>query len=79
MPTVITQDPELMGGAPVFSGTRVPARSLVDYLKARRPIEEFLDDFPSVSREQVLDVLASGIEALLATGAEGQSQAAPSP
>ena len=50
-------DPEIMGGAPVFKGTRVPVRSLFDHLKAGDSIEVFLDGFPSVKREQVLAVL----------------------
>ena len=50
-------DPEILGGAPVFKGTRVPVRSLFDHLKAGDSIEVFLDGFPSVKREQVLGVL----------------------
>lgn len=49
---VITRDLETMGGTPVFSGTRVPIQTLVDYLKAGESLDDFLDGFPSVSREQ---------------------------
>jgi uncharacterized protein (DUF433 family) len=48
---VIHSDAEILGGTPVFVGTRVPAQALIDYLEAGRPLDEFLDDFPSVNRE----------------------------
>jgi uncharacterized protein (DUF433 family) len=51
---VITRDPEIMHGAPCFRGTRVEARTLFDYLAAGRALEDFLEDFPTVSRELVL-------------------------
>ncbi len=47
----ISKDPEIMSGTPVFSGSRVPARALFDYLEEGHNLEEFLDDFPTVSRE----------------------------
>jgi uncharacterized protein (DUF433 family) len=50
-------DPEVMGGERVFSGTRVPVRSLFDHLEAGDSIDDFLDGFPSVKREQVIIVL----------------------
>jgi uncharacterized protein (DUF433 family) len=50
-------DPEIMGGTPVFVGTRVPVETLLDDLEAGDPLDEFLEDFPSVSREQVVAVL----------------------
>lgn len=53
---LIVTDPELMGGTPVFSGTRVPIKSLFDWLETES-LDEFLENFPSVSREQALDVL----------------------
>ena len=53
----IHSDPEIMGGSPVFVGTRVPVETLLDYLEAGDPLDEFLEDFPSVSREQVVAVL----------------------
>jgi uncharacterized protein (DUF433 family) len=55
---VITTDPEIQGGIPCFSGTRVPVRSLFDALKRGRPIDYFLSQFPTVTREQVLAVLS---------------------
>ena len=55
--TVISRDPDLMGGAPVFSGTRVPVQTLLDYLEAGDSIDEFLKGFPSVTREQVVAFL----------------------
>lgn len=54
---VINIDPEILGGTPVFNGTRVPIKNLFDYLEAGETIESFLDDFEGVSREQVLRLL----------------------
>ena len=54
---VVHSDPEIMGGTPVFVGTRVPLQTLIDYLEAGHDIDEFLDDFPSVKREQVVAAL----------------------
>jgi uncharacterized protein (DUF433 family) len=51
---VITRSPEIMGGTPVFAGTRVPVQTLLDYLKAGESINDFLDGFPTVTREQVI-------------------------
>jgi len=53
----ITIDPEILGGIPVFTGTRVPVRGLFDYLEAGDSLEEFLRSFPDVSREQAIRVL----------------------
>jgi len=58
-------DPEIMGGAPVFVGTRVPVRGLFDHLKAGDSLDVFLDDFPSVSREQAVAALDFVQEVLL--------------
>jgi uncharacterized protein (DUF433 family) len=57
MNTVITISPDIQSGEPVFSGTRVPVKNLFDYLKGGDTIDEFLEGFPSVSREQVLELL----------------------
>ena len=57
-PTV-SRNPEVMGGTPVFAGTRVPVQTLLDYLEAGDSIDEFLEGFPSVTREQVIDFLES--------------------
>ena len=54
---VISSDPEVQGGAVVFAGTRVPLKNLIDYLEAGDSLELFLDDFPSVSREQAVAAL----------------------
>jgi len=55
--SVIVSDPDILGGAPVFRGTRVPVDSLIDYLEAGDSLEEFLDNFPSVSREAAIAAL----------------------
>ena len=54
---VIHRDPEILGGTPVFLGTRVPVRILFDYLEAGDSLEVFLDEFPSVKREQAIAAL----------------------
>ena len=63
---VIHSDPEILGGAMVFVGTRVPVQSVLDYLEAGRPLAEFLDDFPSVTRSQAIAVLEQAKELLTA-------------
>lgn len=55
--TVIVKDPDILGGMPVFRGTRVPVKNLIDYLATGETIDVFLDDFPTVSREQVIRFL----------------------
>lgn len=62
---VITSDREVQGGAVVFVGTRVPLKNLIDYLEAGDSLEEFLDDFPSVTREQAVAALELAQEALV--------------
>ena len=54
---VVHSDPEILGGTPVFRGTRVPLKNLLDYLAAGDNLDRFLDDFPSVRREQAVEVL----------------------
>ncbi|MEO8149321.1 MAG: DUF433 domain-containing protein [Bacteroidia bacterium] len=54
---VINIDPEIMGGTPVFNGTRVPIKNLFDYLETGESVDEFLDDFEGVKREQVIKLL----------------------
>lgn len=54
---LIESDPEKLGGTPVFRGTRVPIQNLFDYLEGGDSLDVFLDDFPTVSREQVVGVL----------------------
>ena len=55
--SVVRCDPEVLGGTPVFAGTRVPIKNLVDYLAAGDSLERFLDHFPSVTREQAVAAL----------------------
>lgn len=62
---IICRSPDVMGGIPVFSGTRVPIQTLLDYLEAGDSIDEFLAGFPSVSRQQVIDFLEQAKERLL--------------
>lgn len=64
---VAHSDPEILGGIPVFVGTRVPVRTLIDYLEEGHPLEEFLDDFPTVSREQARAALDLANEALISS------------
>lgn len=54
---LITRNPKVMSGTPVFKGTRVPVRSLIDYVKGGHTLDEFLDAFPTVERQQALAVL----------------------
>ena len=54
---VITIDKEILGGTPVFTGTRVPIESLFDHLESGHTLDEFLDDFPSVQKQQAVDIL----------------------
>ena len=62
---VVHRDPEIMSGTPVFVGTRVPFQTLIDYLEAGQPLAEFLEDFPTVSKEQAIAALEQAKEALL--------------
>ncbi|MDH5246391.1 MAG: DUF433 domain-containing protein [Betaproteobacteria bacterium] len=64
---VVSCNPEVMGGTPVFVGTRVPVQTLLDYLVAGDSIDEFLAGFPSVSREQVIEFLEQAKDRLVAT------------
>jgi uncharacterized protein (DUF433 family) len=57
MPTNIIKDKDILGGMPVFRGTRVPVKNLIDYLTTGETIDSFLDDFPTVTREQVVSFL----------------------
>ena len=63
---VWTSDPEILGGTPVFQGTRVPVRSLFDYLEGGESLEEFLRQFPSVSRDQAISEIDMARDSLLA-------------
>ena len=57
---IIHSDPEIMGGTPVFVGTRVPLQNLIDALEGGESIDEFLEGFPSVSRAQAIAVIEAG-------------------
>ena len=54
---IIVKDPKILGGTPVFRGTRVPFQSLLDYLEGGQTLDEFLDDFPTVTREAAICAL----------------------
>jgi uncharacterized protein (DUF433 family) len=56
---IVHSDPEIMGGTPVFVGTRVPLQNLIDYLEGGESIEDFLEAFPTVKREQAIAVIIS--------------------
>lgn len=69
--SAIHSDPQILGGTPVFVGTRVPVRALIDYLEGGDSLDEFLSDFPSVTREQAVAALE---EAAAALGASAGSR-----
>jgi len=62
---VVSRSPDVMGGAPVFCGTRIPVQTLLDYLEAGESIDEFLKGFPSVTREQVIAFLEEAKDRLI--------------
>jgi uncharacterized protein (DUF433 family) len=64
--SVVHSDPEILSGTPVFVGTRVPVRTLIEYLEGSYSVDEFLDNFPSVRREQINAFLEQATQALLA-------------
>ena len=66
MEPLVRIDPAIMSGTPCFAGTRVPLRTLFDHLIAGDSLDVFLDDFPTVSRQQAVAALERGYEALLA-------------
>lgn len=65
--SVVHSDPEILSGIPVFVGSRVPFQNLIDYLEAGHTLAEFLEDFPSVGRDQALAALEEAKEAVLAS------------
>jgi uncharacterized protein (DUF433 family) len=65
--SVIHSDPDILGGTPVFIGTRVPAQALIDYLEAGHRLDEFLDDFPSVTRAQAVAALEEAKQILVSS------------
>ncbi|HEY5404146.1 MAG TPA: DUF433 domain-containing protein [Pyrinomonadaceae bacterium] len=64
---IIHSDPEIMGGTPVFVGTRVPLQNLIDYLEGGESIDNFLEAFPTVRRDQAIAVIEAGKQRLLET------------
>jgi uncharacterized protein (DUF433 family) len=64
---IIHSDPEIMGGTPVFAGTRVPLQNLIDALEGGESIEDFLEGFPSVKRSQAIAVIEAGQFKMLET------------
>jgi uncharacterized protein (DUF433 family) len=77
--TVISSDPEVQGGAVIFTGTRVPLKNLIDYLEAGDTLEEFLEDFPSVTRDQAVAALELAREALVTLVCAKQSSIPSNP
>ena len=72
MPTpviVVHSDPEILGGTPVFIGSRVPVQAFIDYLEGGHPLDDFLEDFPSVSRENAVAALELAKDALFRSAA----------
>lgn len=65
--SIISVSPDILGGTPVFSGTRVPVQTFVEYIKAGESIDSFLEGFPSVKREQLIAFLDEAEERILAT------------
>ena len=65
---VAHSDPDILGGTPVFVGTRVPFRNLIDYVERNHSLDEFLDSFPTVSRAQAVAALETAHEAVSAAG-----------
>ena len=64
---LVHSDPQILGGTPVFTGTRVPVKALFDYIEGGDPLEEFLDNFPTVSREHAVGVLEQSHHLLIET------------
>ncbi len=62
----VTVDPEIMWGAPVFTGTKVPVQTLLDYIETGETVDTFLIEFPSVSREMIVSFLEQGAEKVIA-------------
>lgn len=72
MSSAIKIDPEIQGGTPCFSGTRVPVKSLFDALSRGRSVDYFLEQFPTVAREQVLEVLEQAGELVVSPSAQSR-------
>ena len=68
MQSLITRNENILGGIPVFTGTRVPVTTLFDYLKANHPLDDFLNDFPTVGRRQVQQIIEAAQRRLQSVG-----------
>jgi len=68
-PQTLSRSPDVMGGTPLFAGTRVPVQTLLDYLEAGDTIHDFLEGFPSVRQEQVIGFLEEAKERMIAAAA----------
>lgn len=64
--SIITRDPDILGGTPVFAGTRVPFQALLDYIEGGKTLDEFVDDFPTVTLEAAIAALEQGKTLVLA-------------
>ena len=67
---IVSQSPDVLGGTPVFSGTRVPVQTLIDYLEGGETIDEFLEGFPTVTRERVIAFLEEAKHRMVASVGE---------
>lgn len=72
---LVTIDPEIMSGEPVFAGTRVPVRNLIDYLSAGHTLNDFLEGFPGVKRSQAIAFLKRSCSALVEQSSAGRKAA----
>ena len=70
---IISRDPDVLGGTPVFAGTRVPVDSLIAHLKAGDSLDDFLEGFPTVSREQAEAFLELALKAAIAEGRDARA------
>ena len=74
MDNVIDRDSDILGGTPVFSGTRVPVRILIEYLEAGDRLDDFLDSHPTVSRGQAIEALKRAKAAIAGSSSEASSR-----
>ena len=74
---VVHIDPDILGGTPVFKGTRVPVETFFDYIQGGEPLSEFLEDFPTVTREQVSELLEEVKAVIVPTVRQSVSEARP--
>lgn len=68
--SVVTIDPDIMSGAPCFTGTRVPVRAMLDYIEAGDSLDEFLKQYPTVSRKQAIALLEESADAMIEKAAQ---------